>query len=75
MWKGGQVSDKFSAGGAVITYPASRLFEEVTFLAYYLHWSKDELMALPHWERQEWCRRVTAVNKQLSDAPENIFEV
>jgi hypothetical protein len=47
----------------------------VTFLAYYLHWSKDELMALPHWERQEWCRRVTAVNKQLSDAPENIFEV
>jgi hypothetical protein len=75
MRENGQDTDKFSAGGAVITYPASRLFEETSFLAYYLHWPHDDLLNMPHWERQEWCRRVTAINRELSDAPNNIFEV
>jgi hypothetical protein len=47
----------------------------MAFLAYYLHWPRAELLALPHWERHEWCRRVTGINKELTGAPDNIFEV
>lgn len=58
-----------------MTYPASRLYEEMAFLAYYFHWSRENVMTLPHYERQEWCRRVSGINKELSGAPDNVFEV
>jgi hypothetical protein len=47
----------------------------MAFLAYYLHWQREDLMMLPHYERQEWCSRVSAINRDLSGAPDNIFEV
>ncbi len=37
----------------------------MTFLAYYLHWSRDEVMRLSHMERRRWCKEVSAVNKKL----------
>jgi hypothetical protein len=59
----------------VITYPAPRIYEETAFIAYYFHWSKTEIMDFSHFERVEWCRRITAINKETSNSPENIFEV
>ncbi|MDR1669896.1 MAG: hypothetical protein LBR76_08055 [Oscillospiraceae bacterium] len=47
----------------------------MAFLAYYLHWPRSEVMALAHGERQEWCARVSGINKELSGSPDNIFEV
>ena len=38
-------------------YPQERLYQEMAFLAYYLHWSDEALMALDHWERRRWCQR------------------
>ena len=52
--------------GGVTLYPQDRLYQEMAFLAYYLHWSGEELMALDHWERRRWCREVSAINKKLS---------
>lgn len=43
------------------------MFQEMTFLAYYLHWSRTEVMNLSHLERRRWCREVSAVNKKLSN--------
>lgn len=46
----------------------------MAFLAYYLHWSQDSLLSLPHDARREWCRRVSVINRDLSGAPDNVFE-
>ncbi|MBR1659235.1 MAG: hypothetical protein IJ705_02835 [Oscillospiraceae bacterium] len=47
-------------------YPQEQLYQEMTFLSYYLHWSRDEVMRLDHLERRRWCKEVSAVNEKLS---------
>jgi hypothetical protein len=58
-----------------VLYPQEELYKEMTFLSYYLHWSRNDVMALSHQERRRWCSEVSAVNQKLS-GPEktNIFE-
>ena len=58
------LSPKHTRG--VSLYPQERLYQEMAFLAYYLHWSNEDLMELDHWERRRWCREVSAINKNLS---------
>jgi hypothetical protein len=48
-------------------YPLDRLYEEVAFVAYHFNWSHDEVLALPHWERQRWCEEISAINERMSD--------
>lgn len=55
-------------------YPQERLYQELAFLAYYLHWSRDALLDLDHRERQRWCREVSAINQKLSGKEEKSFE-
>lgn len=50
------------------------MYQEMAFLAYYLHWSNDELMALDHRERRRWCREVSAINQKLSGSDQKTFE-
>lgn len=47
----------------------------MAFLAYYLHWSLDELMVVDHLERRRWCDEVSRINRQLNQEPENIFAI
>lgn len=56
-------------------YPQERLYQEMAFLAYYLHWSNDALMELDHWERRRWCREVSAINQKLSGNEKKSFEL
>ena len=56
----------FFIGLGLVLYPQEQLYQEMTFLSYYLHWSRDEVMALSHQERRRWCAEVSAVNKKLS---------
>lgn len=55
-------------------YPQERLYQEMSFLAYYLHWSHEDLMNLDHWERRRWCREVSAINKKLSGNERSTYE-
>ena len=55
-------------------YPQEQLYQEMTFLSYYLHWSYREVMALDHLERRRWCREVSAVNQKLSGSEQKSFE-
>ena len=48
--------------------------EESAFLAYYLHWTHDDIMALPHFDRIRWCKELSKINRKLNNEPENIFE-
>lgn len=55
-------------------YPQDRLYREIAFLAYYLHWPKDELMKLDHRERRRWCEEVSEINKKLSGDDKETYE-
>ena len=52
-------------------YPQEQLYEEMTFLSYYLHWSRNDVMSLSHLERRRWCSEVSAVNQKLSGPEQN----
>jgi len=35
----------------------------MAFLAYYYHWSREEILGLPHMERRRWCEEISAIHK------------
>ena len=53
-------------GGALGRHP-ERLFEEVAYLAYYLHWPHSQIMSLDHLERRRWAREVARLNERIND--------
>ena len=46
-----------TSSGGVMRYPLPQLHEEVAYLAYYLHWSYEQIMHMEHHERQQWVWR------------------
>lgn len=56
-------------------YPADKIYEEIAFIAYYAHWGRTELMEMSHLERVRWCNEISAINRKLSDEPENVFKL
>lgn len=47
----------------------------MAFVAYHLHWSREELMQLEHAERRRWCREISAINGRLDGKQSNPFEI
>ncbi len=58
-------------------YPIDKLYEEMAFVAYYLHWSHEEVMMLEHKERIRWCKEISSINSKINgeDKKKNIFDV
>jgi hypothetical protein len=48
-------------------YPTDALWEEVTYLAYHLHWDMDRLLDLEHADRSRLVREVAALNQRAWD--------
>jgi hypothetical protein len=48
-------------------HDADALFEEVAFIAYHFGWSHDEVLEMPHWERQRWCEEISSINERLNE--------
>ncbi|WP_342795336.1 DUF6760 family protein [Kitasatospora viridis] len=48
-----------------MTYPADRLWEEVVYLAYYLHWSPGDLLDLAHPVRARVIAEVGRIHQRL----------
>jgi len=46
----------------------------MAFIAYHFHWGADELYALEHAERRQWCREISRIHRELDGAPPNPFE-
>ncbi|HFC96900.1 MAG TPA: hypothetical protein ENJ40_00380 [Thermosulfurimonas dismutans] len=53
--------------GGLKGYPLERLYEELAFLAYHLHWGYQELLELDHAERRRWCREISRINQRLAE--------
>jgi hypothetical protein len=50
-----------------VTYAADRLFEEVAYVAYYLHWELDSILDLEHPVRRRFIEEIGSINRQRED--------
>ena len=53
-----------------MTYAADRLFEEVAYVAYHLHWSLEEILDLEHPLRQRFVQEIASINRRLAEEAE-----
>jgi hypothetical protein len=49
-----------------VTYATNRLYEEVAYVAYYFHWSLDEILELEHPVRHRFVEEIGRINRSLS---------
>jgi hypothetical protein len=50
-----------------VTYAPDRLFEEVAYVAYYLHWPLDSILDLEHPIRRRFIEEIGSINRQRED--------
>jgi hypothetical protein len=50
-----------------LSCPSDRLFEEVAYIARYLHWPYEQIMALDHRERRRWVEEIRRTNEALNE--------
>ena len=50
-----------------MTYAADRLFEEVAYVAYYLHWPLDDILDMEHPLRTRFVEEIAGINRQIND--------
>ncbi|MEU6631984.1 DUF6760 family protein [Streptomyces parvus] len=49
-----------------MTYTTDRLWEEVVYVAYYLHWSADSVLDLEHPARLRVIEEIGRINRLIS---------
>jgi hypothetical protein len=49
-----------------VTYAIDRLFEEIAYVSYHLHWSLEEILELEHPDRQRFVREIAEINQRIS---------
>ncbi|WP_456401956.1 DUF6760 family protein [Hydrogenimonas sp.] len=49
------------------SYPLDALYREVAFVAYHFHWSSEEVLQMPHWERKRWCEEISTINRKIGE--------
>lgn len=52
----------------MMSYPPEQLRGEVAYVAFYLHWSYEQIMHMDHHERRSWVSEVSEMNKRLNEA-------
>jgi hypothetical protein len=51
----------------MLRYPAADMWDEITYLAYHLHWSFGELLDLEHHDRRRLVESVATLNQRAWD--------
>ncbi|WP_404820164.1 DUF6760 family protein [Sulfurovum mangrovi] len=49
-----------------------QIYKEVAFISYHFHWSSDEVLEMPHWERVRWCSEISEINRELGETEKRI---
>ena len=64
-------------GGIGKSYSLDVLYEEIAFISYYFHWSREEIMNLEHKERIRFCNEISNINMKMNgqDKKKNIFDI
>lgn len=55
--------------------PPGELYRQLSFISYYFHWDLDTVMALPHLEREKFCREISRINRAVGGEARNLFDV
>jgi hypothetical protein len=50
-----------------VTYATERLYAEIAYVAYYLHWSREDILDLEHAERQRFVTEIGSLNTRISE--------
>jgi hypothetical protein len=50
-----------------VTYAVDRLFEEVAYVAYYFHWSMDEILDMEHPTRQRFIGEIGSIHTRMTE--------
>jgi Family of unknown function (DUF6760) len=45
-------------------YPVDQIYDEVAFIAYHFHWSRDDILGMVHSERRRCCEEISKLNAQ-----------
>lgn len=53
-------------GGGILTYAADRLWEEVAYVAYYLHWPLDDILDLEHAQRDRVIAEINKIHQTIN---------
>lgn len=56
-------------------YSYQELMKQISFLSYYFHWSLHDIILLPHIQREQLCKEINYIHRQMNQEPKNIFEV
>jgi hypothetical protein len=48
----------------MLQYPVAEIWDEITYLAYHLHWSLDALLDLEHHDRRRLVQSVADLNER-----------
>jgi hypothetical protein len=51
-----------------VTYAPERLWEEVAYVAYYLHWSLNDILDMEHPVRNAMIAEIGKINDKLNEA-------
>ena len=50
-----------------MTYATERLYAEIAYVAYYLHWSREAILDLEHPERQRYVTEIAELNTRIQN--------
>jgi hypothetical protein len=50
-----------------VTYATDRLYEEVAYVAYHFHWSRDDILDLTHAERLRYVGEIARINTRINE--------
>lgn len=56
-------------------YPEESLYQEMSFISYYFHWSGDDVMKLDHRSRRRWCREISDIHRKVNPSKDKRDEV
>jgi hypothetical protein len=50
-----------------VTYAASRIYEEVAYVAFHFHWDLDQILDLEHPQRLRFVQEIAALNTRINE--------
>lgn len=53
--------------GGVVGYPLAQVHEEVAFIAYHYHWSRQEILEMEHADRRQVVEQISAINHRMNE--------
>jgi hypothetical protein len=45
------------------------MLREVAYIAYHFHWPREEIIEMPHLERQRWVKEISRINQEINETP------